>query len=163
MTWNSRSFSGSPPAMKCAEMLLGGSSSDTVRLPATNDCASIWPPNVRTGFLLGCEPTKVSSAICLRSSIPSSSSKSAVDTQTPPDPIVGLQLSSDSPQRGARRLIVVRLDVFLPDPMHVDQIRGAYCAGRSARDDDHQIAALVAAQFQQRVVDLTNHAVGGLY
>ena len=62
-TWNSRSFSGSPPAMKCAEIVLGGSFSDTVRLPATNDCAIIWPPNVRTGFLLGCEPTKVSSAI----------------------------------------------------------------------------------------------------
>ena len=46
-------FSGSPPAMKCAEIVLGGSFSDTVRLPATKDCAIIWPPNVRTGFLLG--------------------------------------------------------------------------------------------------------------
>ena len=39
-TWNSRSFSGSPPAMKCAEIVLGGSFSDTVRLPATKDCAN---------------------------------------------------------------------------------------------------------------------------
>ena len=68
--------------MKCAEIVLGGSFSDTVRLPATKACAIIWPPNVRTGFLLGCEPTNVSSAIRLRSSTASSSSKSAVDTQS---------------------------------------------------------------------------------
>src|SRR5262245_49953446 len=85
---------------------------------------------------------------------------------TPPDPIVRLELSSDSPPTlrvggtptTRRARLVVRLNVVLPDPMHVDQIRGAYCAGWSARDDDHQIAALVAAQFQQRVIDLTNHA-----
>ena len=33
-----------------------------VRLAATNDCAIICPPNVRSGFLLGCDPTKTSSS-----------------------------------------------------------------------------------------------------
>ena len=36
-----------------------------MRLPATNDCAIIWPPNVRIGFLLGCEPTNVSSSTAI--------------------------------------------------------------------------------------------------
>ena len=58
------------------EMHRNRSFSETVRLPATNACAIIWPPNVRTGLRLGCEPTNVSSSTRFRSSIASSSSKS---------------------------------------------------------------------------------------
>src|SRR5690348_11852143 len=83
-----------------------------------------------------------------RSSIASSSSKSAFDA---------LRASGSSAVDTQPPL-----DVVLPDPMYLDQIGGAYCAGRSARDDDHQIATLVAAEFQQRLVDLLDHSVGRL-
>ena len=47
--------------------------------------------------------------------------------------------------------------------MHVDQIRGAYCAGWRTCDDDHQFAALVAAKRQQRLVHLADHVVGAFH
>ena len=48
--------------MKCTDSVLGGRSCFSVRLAATKACAIIWPPNVRIGFLLGCEPVNVSSS-----------------------------------------------------------------------------------------------------
>src|SRR5271166_2995599 len=43
----------------------------------------------------------------------------------------------------------------------MDQVRRPYCARWRAGDDDHQVAALVAAEREQRLVDLADHAVGG--
>src|SRR5690242_21957077 len=92
------------------------------------------------------------------SSTASSSSKSPSGTAVP----YLLRWSDCSTRLTLRRLIVVRLDVVLPDPVHVNQVGRAYCAGWRAGDDDHQIAALVAAELQQGFVDLPDHSVGGL-
>src|ERR1700751_2603305 len=136
----------SPPLTKCTDRALGGRSSRTsVRLLATNDCAMSWPPKVRIGFLLGCDPMNNSSATRLRASVASSSSKSAFGSQP---------AGTGAP---------CALEVVLPDPVHVDQVGRAYCARWRARDDDHQVAALVAAQFDQRPVGLPDHLVGGLH
>ena len=48
--------------MKCTDNALGGSFGLTVRLPATNAWAIIWPPNVRTGLRAGVPPKNVSGA-----------------------------------------------------------------------------------------------------
>ena len=52
-----------------------------LRLAATNACAIIWPPKVRTGFLLGCPPMKALSSTWVTSRIAISSSKSAAVTR----------------------------------------------------------------------------------
>ncbi len=54
---------------------------------------------------------------------------------------------------------VPSLVVFLPDPVHVDQVGRAYCARRGAGHDDHEVALVVAAEGEQRVVDLREHLV----
>src|SRR5882757_4451374 len=134
--------------MKCIDSALGGRSCRNVRLAATNACAIIWPPNVRGGFLLGCPPVNVSSSTRWRSSTANNSLRSAFDA---------LRASGSSPADTGALLVVV-----LADPVHVDQVGRAYCAGRGACDDDHQVTPLVAAELQQRHVDLTDHPVVGL-
>src|ERR1700731_1524096 len=134
-TWNSMSLAVSPPLTKCTDSALGGRPSRTsVRLLATNDCAMSWPPKVRIGFLLGWDPVNRSSEMRFRSSTASSSSKSLPAGTGPRSPC--------------------RLDVVLPDPVHMDQVGRPYCARWRARDDDHQVAALVATELEQRLVDL---------
>ena len=48
--------------------------------------------------------------------------------------------------------------VVLPDPVDMNQIGRAYCARRSARDDDDQVATLEAAHLQEGVIDLADLA-----
>ena len=69
------------PAVE-TDIALGGVGYFRLRPAATNACAIIWPPNVRTGFLLGWAPEKVFSSRCSRCRIASSSSKSASDSDT---------------------------------------------------------------------------------
>src|SRR6201992_2530645 len=160
-TWNSMSLAVSPPLMKCTESAPGGRSSrSSVRLLATNDCAMSWPPNVRIGFLLGCDPMNSSSDTRLRSSTANSSSKS--------DSIFSALFVGSSGAfgslpdgTGSPLCLTSSLNVILPDAVHMDEVGRAYCARRRARDDDHQVTPPIAAQPEQRLVDLTDHAVGG--
>src|ERR1700750_2879972 len=130
--------------MKCTDSALGASSCLRVRLPATRACAIIWPPKVRIGFLLGWLPRKVSSPVRRISRTASSCSKSLTGKCAPGS--VGGLLTASYLGRivGPAELVVV-----LADPVHVDHVGRAYCARRCACDDDHQITALVPAEFQQ--------------
>src|SRR5271166_1394308 len=93
------SFFGSPPAMKCTWSAAGGTLWVSTWLPAISACAISWPPYVRPGFLVGCDPRKVSSSTRSRFRIVRNCSKSLAN--------------------GAL------LRVVLPDPVHMNLIVGA--------------------------------------
>ena len=137
-TWNSRSCRGSPPAMKCTDSALGGRS--CLQRAAGRD--------ERLRHHLAAERADRVLA------------RVGADERV----VVDLVEVENRQQlvEVCRSTLRGLLEVVLPDPVHVDQIGGAYCARRSACDDDHQVTALVAAQLEQRLVDLPDHAVGGL-
>src|SRR5690242_1355615 len=121
-------------------------SSGTVRPAATSACAATCPPNTRGRLCGGLTP---------RNRLTSSVSRSR--RRTSPS-------SASWPVAGSVEVVTPRIlsaEIVLAQPVHPDQVRGARRAGRRARDDDHEVAALEPLDGEHRVVDLAHHGVGG--